>query len=87
MENSLVIWDEQKLPEGISQEVILWQSYVNRDNFSSVPVYLEQHAKRFKIKYLKFIHELGERKLKGKQIFFIRFKLKRRNKFIWIVKI
>jgi len=68
VKNSLVIWDKPKLPEDIFEEVLLWQSFVNQDNFFSVPGYLEQHAKRFKIKYLKFIHELGESKFKGKRI-------------------
>jgi len=68
VENSIVIWDQQELPKGISDEVLLWQSYVNRDNFLSVPGYLEQNAEQFKIKYLKFIHELGESKLRGKRI-------------------
>jgi len=68
MDNSLVIWDQQTPPEGISQEILLWRSYVNRDNFISVPGYLEQHADRFKNKYLRFIHDLGESRLNGKRI-------------------
>ena len=68
MENSLVIWDLQKLPKGISQDVILWQNYTNRENFLSIPSYLENNADRLKTKYLKFIHEFGENKFKGKRI-------------------
>lgn len=68
MEDSLVIWDQQELPVGISQEVLLWQSYDSREAFLSIPGYVEKHAERFKIKYLRFIHELGEKKLKGKPI-------------------
>jgi surface carbohydrate biosynthesis protein (TIGR04326 family) len=68
LENTLVIWDQQKLPEVISKDVLLWQSYDSQENFLSIPNYLEKHAKRFKVKYLQFIHELGESKLKGKRI-------------------
>lgn len=68
MEDSLVIWDQQELPVGISQEVLLWQSYDSREAFLSIPGYVEKHSERFKIKYLRFIHELGEKKLKGKPI-------------------
>ncbi len=68
MENSLVIWDQQKLPVGISQEVLLWQSNDSREAFLSIPGYLEKHAERFRVKYLKFIHELGESSIKGKRI-------------------
>ncbi len=68
VENSLVIWDHQKLPECISKDVLLWQSYDSQEKFLSIPNYLEKHAERFRVKYLSFIHELGEHRLKGKRI-------------------
>ena len=37
VKNSLVIWDKHKLPENIYEDVLLWQSFVNQDNFLSVP--------------------------------------------------
>ena len=68
MKNSLVIWDQQELPEIISKDILLWQSYDSTENVLSIPNYLEKHAERFRAKYLRFIHDLGEHRLKGQRV-------------------
>ena len=68
MGNTLVIWDQKELPKILPKDSLLWQSYDSGENFLSVPNYLEKHAVRLRLKYLRFVHDLGRHRIKGKRI-------------------
>lgn len=68
MTNSVIVWDQIDIPIDATDEVLLWQSYVDNESFFSIPRYLEDHAERLRTKYLAFIHDLGESKIKGRRI-------------------
>lgn len=68
MTSLVIVWDQAAIPLDASGEFLLWQSYADNESFFSIPRYLEDHAERLRVKYLAFIHDLGERKIKGKRI-------------------
>ena len=68
MGNTLVIWDQNELPEVLLKDTLLWRSFDGGENVLSIPNYLEKHAERLRTKYLKFIHDLGESRINGKRI-------------------
>lgn len=68
MSNSVIIWDQPDVPSASMDKALLWQSYANSDSFFSIPHYLEGHAEQLRARYLTFIYDLGERKVKGKSI-------------------
>jgi surface carbohydrate biosynthesis protein (TIGR04326 family) len=63
-----MVWDQPDAPIDGMEGVLLWQSYTNISSIFSIPRYLEDHAERLRAKYLAFIHDLGESRIKGKRI-------------------
>lgn len=68
MTTSLIVWDQKTDPLASQGEVWCWRSYTHGDRVSSVPRYLEDHAERFRARYLAFIHDLGESQIDHKRI-------------------
>ena len=64
----MIVWDKNYSPPVTDQEVWCWQSYTQNGEIFSVPRYLEDHAERLRLKYLAFIHELGEAQIGGRPI-------------------
>lgn len=64
----MIIWDQEAVPQDVGEEVACWRSYFHGGLVFSVPQYLEGHAERLRIKYLAFIHDLGESRVDAKRI-------------------
>ncbi len=64
---SFVVWDRDDEPSAQAERLVHWRRFDQRESVSSVPRYLEEHADRFKQKYLAFIHDLGEYRVSGKK--------------------
>ena len=47
---------------------LLWDEGYQDNRVISIPKYLDQHSSRLKKRYLKFIYDLGEKKISEKKI-------------------
>jgi len=65
---SAVVWDQEGEPRAIEGSILCWRSYGQYDSILSVPGYLEDHAKRLRGRYLQFIHDLGEYRVRHKRV-------------------
>jgi surface carbohydrate biosynthesis protein (TIGR04326 family) len=68
MIGSAVVWDQEGEPPAVGGSILCWRSYSQHDSILSIPGYLEDHAKRLREKYLAFIHELGEYRVRDKRV-------------------
>lgn len=68
MNTTITVWDYDGEPEGESVEVLCWRGYSQKPKITSVLRYLEDHAGRFRAKYLAFINDLGESFIGGKRV-------------------
>jgi surface carbohydrate biosynthesis protein (TIGR04326 family) len=64
----MILWDRKGECLATGEAVLYWQSYTVGDSGLAVPRYLEDHAERFRSKYVAFIHDLGESLVGGKRI-------------------
>ncbi|MBN8473959.1 TIGR04326 family surface carbohydrate biosynthesis protein [Sulfuritalea sp.] len=64
----VVVWALPGDPPAGIGDVLHWQGYAQGVGTQSVPRYLEANAQRLRAAYLRFIHELGERRVSGKSI-------------------
>ena len=48
--------------------VYIWNGHSDKKNYLSIPNYLENNAKKFRKKYIDFIHNLGEKKILDKSL-------------------
>jgi surface carbohydrate biosynthesis protein (TIGR04326 family) len=65
---SVIVWDEQDDPPEAVEHVLAWRTYAHRNRVTSVPRYLEEHADRLRSKYLAFIHDLSQARIRGKRV-------------------
>ena len=67
--STLLIWDEDLEPMLSDNTIVLWQSYGLTDypEAVSIPKLVDDNAELFKKRYLEWVYELGNRKIKGKQ--------------------
>jgi len=68
MKSTFILWDSTVEPPKNEGEVYTWNSYMEKDSIHSLRKYVEFHGKELRRKYLSFIHDLGETKVKGKQL-------------------
>jgi len=68
--NTLIIWDLQDCPKINYDKIILWRSfgYKNHPNAISIPNLVEKNDVNLKSRYLSWIYELGENRIKGKRL-------------------
>ena len=66
----LIIWDSDDPPPTGDWLTILWRSYdtAGRDNVISIPRLVEENTGSLRARYLAWIYDLGEAKIKGKRI-------------------
>jgi len=66
--STLLIWDEDFEPMHSDNAILLWQSYGLTDypEAVSIPKLVDDNAELFKKRYLEWVYELGNRKIKGK---------------------
>ena len=64
----VIIWDHKDDPPDDVGAVLCWRSYLQRDQFISIPRYLEDNAERLRARYLAFIYDLGESRIGGKRV-------------------
>lgn len=68
MNGRLIVWTLSGDPPAGVGDVLHWQGYAQGVGVRSVPLYLEENAQRLRSDYLRFIHDLGERKANGKTL-------------------
>jgi surface carbohydrate biosynthesis protein (TIGR04326 family) len=64
----VVVWDQEGDPLEVSGQILCWRSYCHGDSISSIPRYVEDNGNRLRMRYLEFIHDLGEYLIKGKRV-------------------
>lgn len=64
----MVILDQPRVPLESGGPIIWWRGYVEGIAAVSVPLYVEQHGKRLRAKYLAFLYDLGESRIAGKRV-------------------
>lgn len=67
---NLLLWDLEELPPLYSGIVVLFRSFSNvqTSDVISIPEWIEQNADFLKQKYLSWVYELGESKIRGKRL-------------------
>jgi surface carbohydrate biosynthesis protein (TIGR04326 family) len=69
--NSYIIWDvDEAISESTSDKIILWNGYnqLSDNNIISIPERVEKYSDKYRKRYLRYIYELGEKKVEGKTI-------------------
>ena len=67
---TLLVWDSDGTPPNGDWITVLWSDYpkTNEQCVISIPVLVEEKADMLKARYLAWIYELGETKIKGKRL-------------------
>ncbi len=67
---SMLIWDAEGSPPVGDGTTVLWSSFGENDDSSviSIPKLVEEQADALRARYLAWIYELGETRLKGKRL-------------------
>ena len=68
MVERIIIWDDHEHTSPRSNDVIHWYGYKSEGETQSVPSYLEKHSDRLRLRYLSFIHDLGDVKIYKKRL-------------------
>ena len=63
------MWDSTSNPPG-DTKVILWRTHnISKESYYiSIPEFIEKNSDNLKVKYLEWIYELGEAKVKGRTL-------------------
>ncbi|MDB5825059.1 MAG: hypothetical protein JWR21_3763 [Herminiimonas sp.] len=65
---SVTLWDDERAPVGVADRVLYWRGHSEGSCATSVPRHLEYHADRLRMRYIEFIHDLGEHRIAGKRV-------------------
>ena len=68
MKQSLLLWDSTDLPPRHDGLIYTWNGYTEKNSIHSLRQYVESHGEGLRNKYVSFIHDLGETKVKGKEL-------------------
>ena len=70
VQSALLIWDADGEPPVGDWTTLLWRSYdtKGRKDVISIPQFVEDNAETLRARYLAWIYDLGETKVKGKRI-------------------
>jgi len=69
---TLLIWDKDGIPLINNSSVILWRSFDedgNNSHLYSIPSIVEKNSDLFKSRYLSWLYNLGNKKLKERRVF------------------
>ena len=68
--STLLVWDAEGLPPVGSWTTILWSGFgkTNDPSIISIPTLIEEQADALRMRYLAWIHELGETRIDGKRL-------------------
>ena len=67
--NSLYIFQSDEIASIESEtKILIWNGYQDKQNFTSIPKYLEDNANKFKKKYIEFIHDIGTKNISNKNL-------------------
>ena len=64
----MLIWDSADPPPVDAGRVYLWNGYAETGDVFALLQYVEEHAEGLRRKYLAWIHELGETRVRGKRV-------------------
>ncbi len=64
----LTLWDSRAEPSEHAGLVYTWNGYTEKDSVRSLLWYVETHGERLRLKYLTWIHDLGESQVNGKRL-------------------
>ena len=67
--NSLYLFQSNEIDsiKGKSN-VYIWDGYQDKENYISIPKYLDDNAEKFRKKYIEFIHDLGTKNILNKNL-------------------
>jgi surface carbohydrate biosynthesis protein (TIGR04326 family) len=67
---TFLIWDSVETPESGYHKVVLWKSFSCKvySDAISIPNVIEDNAVELKKQYLKFIYDIGEKKIEGQSV-------------------
>lgn len=70
MANCVLVWDAEGLPPAGDWTAVLWRGFCERDTRQtvSIPELVEDNADALKARYLAWIYELGETRIKGRRL-------------------
>ncbi len=68
--SKIIIWDLEELPKKNKDITLLWNSYEQPDdkNIISIPKVVEENSDYYRSKYLAWIYDISEKKIKDKKI-------------------
>lgn len=68
--DTLLIWDAEGIPPVGDWSAVLWSDYANTNESCviSIPVLVEEQADVLRSRYLAWIYDLGETRIKGKRV-------------------
>jgi len=64
----LILWDTSTKPVDNNCDLYTWSGYSEKNNIKSLLRYVDSNGIQFRGSYIRWIHELGESKIKGKPI-------------------
>ncbi|MDQ6770844.1 MAG: hypothetical protein M3Z54_12750 [Gemmatimonadota bacterium] len=67
-DRTLVLWDSEAQPGDGAWLLYRWSGYEEHGSVRSLLRYVETRGERLREKYLSWIHELGETRIKGKRV-------------------
>ena len=67
--NSLYLFQSNEIDsiQGKSN-VYIWNGYQDKENYISIPKYLDDNAEKFRKKYIEFLHDLGTKNISNKNL-------------------
>ena len=81
-EATLTIWDSRyPAPPGL--DVVLWREFGADANVRSLPDYIEHHADALRARFLAWVHDLGELRIRGQRLI-DRLELRPEFSFWWM---
>ena len=69
--HKVIVWDSEKPhPTSDFQSILLWRSFgdKNHSNIFSIPQLIEENSDSLRSRYLAWVYELGELRIKGKRL-------------------
>src|SRR5664279_445932 len=67
---SLLVWDDETEPPTWDGPLILWRSFCRPqvESVFSLPALVDERAEELRQKFLAFVHQVGETRIKGQTI-------------------
>lgn len=84
MYDRIHIWDYDKKPEDLCSSIVLWRIY--DDKITSIPNLIEANSDSLKLRYLKWVYDIGVSKINGKELI-DRLEIRDKFSFWWMNRI